>query len=92
MNSTVHSPKTWRDLRNYLSEQGAQNVRTRGSHEIWQLNYGCTFVVIRNHLSAPLPVWVLAKFRRVQGKRGRIATEDPVLLGRGRNHAGFVLA
>jgi predicted RNA binding protein YcfA (HicA-like mRNA interferase family) len=92
MTSTTGRPRTWRELRDYLSERGAQHVRTKGSHEIWQFADGWAFVVIRNHLNASLPAWVLAKFRRLLVSRNHTETEDAALLGRGRNHAGFVLA
>jgi predicted RNA binding protein YcfA (HicA-like mRNA interferase family) len=43
-------------------------VRTKGSHEIWQLEGGRTFVAVRNHLGAGVPASIVSQFRRVPAR------------------------
>ncbi len=72
----------WRDLRSELRGLGAQPVRVNGSHETWRFEDGETFIAVINHLNDAVPVGILAKFRRLRGRRGLRASKEPALLGR----------
>jgi predicted RNA binding protein YcfA (HicA-like mRNA interferase family) len=73
-------PRIWRELRSELRRMGASPVRTKGSHETWRLGDGGTFVVVRNHLAASVPIGILLKFRRLRARRGVPQGDDPPLL------------
>lgn len=73
---------SWRDLRGELRAMRAVPVRVKGSHETWRFEDGETFVVVRNHLGASIPVGIVAKFRRLRRRRGGRVGDEPALLGR----------
>jgi predicted RNA binding protein YcfA (HicA-like mRNA interferase family) len=63
-------PASWRELRVGLRRLGANPIRVRGSHETWRFDDGTTFVVVRSHLAAAVPVGILAELRRLRERRG----------------------
>ncbi|MBI4705860.1 MAG: type II toxin-antitoxin system HicA family toxin [Deltaproteobacteria bacterium] len=65
-------PKCWRDLCAGLRGLGGAPVRIRGSHEIWRLDDGRTFIVVCNHLADAVPKKILARYRRLCPRRSEL--------------------
>ena len=63
-------PKNWREMRRLLRLNGARPVRVSGSHETWRFRDGESFTVVCNHLTDPVPVGILVRFRRLRDRRG----------------------
>lgn len=84
MTAPRKDPSSWGELRTELHRQGATLLRTRGSHEVWRTRNGQRFVVVRNHLSAGVPLGIRVRFRRLHGRGGTSEGDEPLLLARGR--------
>lgn len=65
--SAKHFPRTWREAVALLEAHGARPLRTRGSHQVWRLPHGASFVVVCNHLGADMGVRLRAQLRRLLG-------------------------
>lgn len=83
MSAPRRDPASWGDLRTELHRQGATLLRTRGSHEVWRTRDGKRFVVVRNHLSAAVPVGIRVRFRQLHS-HGTGEADEPLLFARGR--------
>lgn len=59
----------FRELLQTLRGQGGKALRTRGSHQTWQMPSGATFPVVVNHLNDDVPPPVLASIRRALGAK-----------------------
>lgn len=64
-------PPLVRELRQALTDLGCRRRRmTPGSHEVWETPSGRAFVLVVNHLAAPVSRGVLQQVRRLLAREG----------------------
>lgn len=61
---------TWREARAELKRLGGVAVRVKGSHEVWALPGGRTFVGLRNHLGETLTPGAVRDLKKLGWVRG----------------------